>query len=91
MQWTTFVAQRPLGIVTGPFAWIRHPMYSAVFLMSAGLGLALRSLPFLAALLLLAITIPRLIPVEEAQLRQAYGEEYASYTKRTSRLLPWFY
>jgi len=78
-------------IVNGPFAWIRHPMYSAVLLMSVGLGLALRSVPFLAAFLLLAITIPRLIPVEEAQLRQAYGEEYATYTKRTRRLFPLVY
>lgn len=78
-------------IVNGPFAWIRHPMYSAVLLMSVGLGLTLRSVPFLLAFGLLAMTIPRLIPVEEDQLRQAYGEQYASYCKRTRRLFPFLY
>ena len=78
-------------IVTGPFAWIRHPMYTAVLLMSAGLGLALQSVPFAAAFGLLTITIGRLMPVEEDQLERAYGGAYTAYAKRTRRLLPFVY
>jgi protein-S-isoprenylcysteine O-methyltransferase Ste14 len=78
-------------VVRGPFALVRHPMYSAVLLMALGLGLALYSVLFLAAFVLLLPLIIAMIPTEEAQLVQSYGADYEAYQRRTKRLLPLVY
>ncbi len=88
-------ASRTLGvdpgqrvIDTGPYAWVRHPMYAAMTLMMVATPTALGStwaLPFLAVFPLMLL--PR-IRGEEALLR-AELPGYAEYCERVrSRLIP---
>jgi protein-S-isoprenylcysteine O-methyltransferase Ste14 len=71
----------------GIYRWIRHPMYCAVLLVTAG-ALALdpqlwRALLWLALLAVLIAKLRR----EELYLRQCFAQ-YAAYCERTWRLLP---
>ncbi len=78
-------------VTRGPFAFVRHPMYSAVLLLSLGLGLMLRSYLFLGCCAALVAAFIQLIPVEEAQLRESYGEAYDDYSRKTRRLVPFVF
>ena len=75
-------------ITVGPYARVRHPMYSAIlgWLMSLGLVAANWTSFVLAALgtLIVLIRTRR----EERMMLQHFGDEYREYIKRTGRLLP---
>lgn len=76
-------------IDTGPYAFVRHPMYAGAIAFFAGLGLILGSaMGALVAIPAFALAfIPRMI-VEEAVLRRDLAG-YAEYQSRVrSRLLP---
>lgn len=75
-------------VTSGPYRWIRHPLYTFGFTFVCGLTL-------LSALWWVAITmIPPMVilmlrtPIEEARLVEAFGDEYRNYMKRTGRFFP---
>jgi protein-S-isoprenylcysteine O-methyltransferase Ste14 len=78
-------------VSAGPYRLVRHPMYSAVLLMSLGLGLMIQSFLILILSVALAVFIMLMIPAEEAQLRGAYGDEYRKYRERVKALIPFIY
>lgn len=76
-------------VTSGPYAFIRHPIYTAVFL--SGLGLLLLTANWLISLtyLLPVFLLYRLrVGVEEHLLEEQFGQVYRDYTARTGRLLP---
>ena len=73
----------------GPYRLVRHPSYTGVLITSIGLGLAVQSLGALLVLLLFfGISFGYRMYVEERTLLSALGQDYASYMKRTKRLIP---
>jgi protein-S-isoprenylcysteine O-methyltransferase Ste14 len=75
-------------IRTGPYAWVRHPIYSGLLVALFGTALA-RSRPvgFLAiALFLLGFWIKSRI--EEEFMHKTFGEHYAEYARETGALIP---
>lgn len=78
----------PRLITTGPYRRVRNPTYLGVLLALMGLGVALPWLGLLAAgLLLLAWWNFVVIPPEERELAERFGEEYERYRARTWRLV----
>jgi len=76
-------------VSSGPYAFIRHPGYSAGILILVASGVALGS--WLAAAFLIAITIPFLLyrVRNEDRMLQSQLDGYADYTRRVRwRLLP---
>jgi protein-S-isoprenylcysteine O-methyltransferase Ste14 len=76
---------------TGLYRYIRHPSYAGMLLYMAGYALVFRCW---LGLLLVAATLAVLFArmnAEEALLESEFGEEYASYRRRTWRLVPWVY
>ena len=73
----------------GPYRWVRHPSYTGILLLMAGLSLVYGNWPALAVLLVLptAVLIHRIF-VEEAALTEVIGRAYTDYAKRTKRLVP---
>ena len=73
----------------GPYRWVRHPSYSGILLLLAGLGLAYGNWAALAILLVLpaGVLIHRIF-VEEAVLAEVMGRPYSEYMTHTKRLVP---
>jgi protein-S-isoprenylcysteine O-methyltransferase Ste14 len=79
------------GLVdTGPYHYIRHPIYTAVCLFALG-GIVAHPSALSATLgaLLLAGSLTRML-CEERLLREAMPE-YAEYAKKTRRMIPGVY
>jgi len=76
-------------VTSGPYRWIRHPIYAAGLLFAIAMGL-------MAANYLLAglFVIPMILLAgtrmgqEERLMRDRFGREYEHYMQRTGRLLP---
>ncbi len=75
-------------ITTGPYAWVRHPMYTAILLMYAVTPLALGSYwAMLATIILPFILMARIQNEEEVLVRELKG--YTEYQEKTRyRLIP---
>jgi len=77
-------------ITNGPYRWVRHPMYSSLFLMTAALLVAtanpLAALPFTIAIT--AMYADR-VGAEERVMTRVFGDQYTQYMSRTGRLLPY--
>lgn len=89
---TVMPAPRETGVLctNGPYARVRHPMYSAVIL--GCLGYCIYSQQFSKWMVLLALIAVLLtkLGLEEILLRAKYST-YSDYSKTTSRLLPGIY
>lgn len=78
-------------VMTGAYAWVRNPIYSAIMLIMWA---------FLAwrgnlVLLLFCPVYPLLMSVllkhtEEKWLLELYGQTYMDYCKQVNRCIPWF-
>jgi protein-S-isoprenylcysteine O-methyltransferase Ste14 len=74
-------------VTSGPYRWIRNPLYTAGAALFTGLGLVSASAFLLVgALVALALVAIRL-PSEEAELERRFGEAYRDYVRRTGRFL----
>jgi protein-S-isoprenylcysteine O-methyltransferase Ste14 len=79
-------------IERGAYRWVRHPSYSAAFLLNIGIGLALTNWASMLVLFFSATVIYSYrIFVEERALIATLGEEYLSYMRRTKKLIPFIY
>jgi protein-S-isoprenylcysteine O-methyltransferase Ste14 len=84
----TVTADQPV-ITRGPYRWIRHPGYTAGFIMFIGIGLALGNWLSLSTLfIVLCFVYSRRIRAEEEALLSIIGEPYRAYMATTKRLIP---
>ncbi len=74
---------------SGLYQWVRHPMYTILFMLSIAwlVGLA-NWLVGVFWLTIQTIVIGKRIDREEAELLEHFGDEYRAYMKRTGRFLP---
>jgi protein-S-isoprenylcysteine O-methyltransferase Ste14 len=78
-------------VTTGPYRWVRHPIYSAGVLLVLGAGLlSANLLVLLCPALALALLLTVRLPDEEAMLAEQFGDAYQAWAARTGRLLPRF-
>jgi len=76
-------------VTTGPYARVRHPMYTAFLLIIGGLALLSAYLWFvLTAVGILAAVLLTRTPREDAMLEQHFGDQYRAWKARTGALLP---
>lgn len=76
-------------VTEGPYRFVRHPMYSAFFLI--GVGMKLLSANWLIGVTnLSAVTWMYLarVSAEEAMMLDRFGDAYRDYMGKTGRLLP---
>ena len=77
-------------VTSGPYRWVRHPLYTVGSSMFIAFGMMADSW-FIALLGILAfIGMAIRTPKEEANLIEKFGDEYREYMKRTGRFLPKF-
>lgn len=84
----TVLPDQPV-IDRGPYRWIRHPSYTAGFLVFVGMGIALGSWPAIVISFLgPCYTYARRVSAEEKALVETIGEPYRAYMARTKRFIP---
>lgn len=77
-------------ITTGPYNWVRHPLFAGGLLFLLSIGLVFEDWLILAFSLAGFLAFRFLIiPEEEEHLSAAFGEDYECYKRRTGTLLPW--
>jgi protein-S-isoprenylcysteine O-methyltransferase Ste14 len=90
--WSGFVTVKDDHKVvdTGPYRWVRHPIYSGV-IFSALMMAALRASPASGAgFVLFAVGFAMTAALEEKFLREQLGAQaYDAYSRRTPMLAPW--
>lgn len=76
-------------ITSGPYRYLRHPSYTGILLILAGVGVGYGNLLSLLALIVLPLLgfINR-IRVEEAALSATLGDRYTTYAMGRKRLVP---
>ena len=75
-------------VTTGPYRWVRHPLYTVGSSMFVAFGMMADNW-FIAALGILTFILMAIrTPKEEANLIEKFGDEYREYMKRTGRYLP---
>lgn len=77
-------------VTTGPYRWVRHPMYGAVLLLAAGASAWLMNLMGAVLWLVMLGVLIAKAHLEERWLFQHYPQ-YAEYQRITWRLVPWIY
>lgn len=101
LRWRAYVALGPLFtydlavrrghrlVDRGPYAYVRHPGYTASLLAGVGLGVAARSPALLVTqLALLGPMFAVRVRAEEAALEQALGATWRRYCERTPAMFP---
>ncbi len=75
-------------ITRGPYAHIRHPLYTALFGFGLSLALVTANWFFVAFFLVFLIGLLARVPKEERMLLEQFGEEYETYMLYTGRFFP---
>lgn len=82
-------AERTELVRTGPFAWMRNPIFTWMAFASAGLVLLAPNVLSATSLVLLVVALQiQVRVVEEPYLLQAHGQTYRDYAAVTGRFLP---
>lgn len=73
---------------TGPYAIVRHPIYSGLMLAIIGSALARGDLGALLAIAVVLYAVLRRVRIEESWMSETFGQAYADYKARTRALIP---
>jgi protein-S-isoprenylcysteine O-methyltransferase Ste14 len=78
-------------ITSGPYAFVRHPIYTGLLLAFLGTALAEDQISGLFAIVLASIACIRKLRIEETLLVHQLGEEYQTYQHRVKALIPFLW
>lgn len=75
-------------IQSGPYAWVRHPIYTGILTAVVGSALVAGEYRALVAVVLVWVGLTMKAQREEKLLSDQFGEMYAQYRQRTGGLVP---
>ncbi len=82
-------SERTALVTTGPFRWVRNPIYSAMLVYLAGVALLVPNAAGLIAFGVVALGLDLHVRlVEEPYLIATHGSSYAGYAARVGRFVP---
>jgi protein-S-isoprenylcysteine O-methyltransferase Ste14 len=76
-------------IEKGPYAYVRHPLYTGLLLMFLGTAVVAGTLGSLIGFFFLFIGCWIKLKQEETMMTKHFGEEYLRYTTRVKALIPY--
>ena len=76
-------------ITAGPYAFVRHPIYTALLLMYLGTWLVLGTLGGIVGFAVLLWGFWIKLRREETFMLKTFPDQYPAYAKRVKRLVPW--
>ena len=76
-------------VTSGPYRWIRHPLYATGGALLVAVGLMAANW-FILGLASLVVVLMRLlvVPLEERALLAKFGDDYRRYMQRTGGMFP---
>ncbi len=77
-------------VTTGPYRYVRHPIYAGILVILAGVLVGHRDVDTLIAVGCAAAALAVRLLAEERAVVRTYPE-YAHYAQRTKRLIPWLF
>jgi len=94
LNWTAILALSSSHklVTDGPYKSVRHPMYTAFFVI--GIGFTLLSANWLVGVIYLGALwamYQTRVAAEEKMMVERFGDDYQKYMERTGRLLPKFW
>ena len=76
-------------VTSGPYRWVRHPIYTAYIMNYVAGGLLASNLVLtFVPVIFFGLMIINRIPREEAVMRKEFGQDYINFENSTGRLLP---
>jgi protein-S-isoprenylcysteine O-methyltransferase Ste14 len=78
-------------ITTGPYALVRHPIYTGILAGFLGTAIALSQVRGFIAFVLIFIALWLKLHREEQWMRSEFGETYATYAHQTAALVPYLF
>jgi protein-S-isoprenylcysteine O-methyltransferase Ste14 len=89
---TLEIRERHALVSGGPYAVVRHPMYTSFMLMGLGQAFLLSNwVAGLAGLVGFAILFFLRVDKEERMMLENFGPQYRAYMERTKRIIPYLY
>jgi len=90
IQWSTTLQFKEghTLITSGPYEFIRHPMYASLSLFFVGLSIISSFWPLMALVVIMLLFFIRIMKREESMMIDQFGEKYRIYMESTGRFLP---
>ncbi|MGC1619111.1 MAG: isoprenylcysteine carboxylmethyltransferase family protein [Candidatus Acidiferrum sp.] len=76
-------------INTGPYAVVRHPIYTGILTGFLGMAIAVSQVRGFLAFVLVFLALWIKLRMEEQWMRSQFGEAYAAYARQTAALVPY--
>ncbi len=89
-NWSAFVTvkQGHELVRSGPYEWVRHPIYTGLLLAALGTAIAQGEWRGLCAVVLACAALWRKLRLEERWMREQFGEAYDRYQAEVPALMP---
>ena len=78
-------------ITTGPYALVRHPIYTGILTGFLGTAIALSQVRGVIGFALIFFVLWAKLRMEEEWMRSQFGETYATYAHQTAALMPYLF
>jgi protein-S-isoprenylcysteine O-methyltransferase Ste14 len=78
-------------VTTGIYAYIRHPLYSSLFLLTWGIFFKALNLANTALVLVATTFLIATANADEAECIRFFGDAYQEYMQRTKRFIPYLF
>jgi protein-S-isoprenylcysteine O-methyltransferase Ste14 len=90
-SWAAGTLRKRRALATsGPYAWIRHPLYFGSFLMMLGFGTLIQDpLTLLVVFGPVAWLYWQAMKTEERHIRKLFPHQWPPYAAKVPRLIPW--
>jgi protein-S-isoprenylcysteine O-methyltransferase Ste14 len=91
-NWSQTVAAKtdPVLVTSGPYRFVRHPMYAGGLLAAIGSALVVGG-PFIFLLLLLGGIFLSRVGAEDRLMERQFPHEFPAYERRTKALIPFIW
>lgn len=78
-------------VTSGPYRWVRHPIYTGMTVALVGTALASGSLCGFLGLAFILFSFLVRVRLEERLMRRTFPGDYDDYSRHTARLIPGIY
>jgi protein-S-isoprenylcysteine O-methyltransferase Ste14 len=76
-------------ITTGPYAVVRHPIYTGILTGFLGMAIAISQVRGFIVFVLIFLAFWFKFRMEEKWMRSQFGETYSTYARKTAALVPY--